>query len=122
MLSARPLFNTSSREEPCSISSPRTIASSSSLTEKCGIAGRQSPAALRSPILLGALIRLRGRQRPALDLHGRVVCEPIGGGFPAEARLMWTGEMYAMVEAIIYIIFCVFTGPLGSQRRLGFFA
>jgi hypothetical protein len=27
-----------------------------------------------------------------------------------------------MVEAIIYIIFCVFTGLLGSQRRLGFFA
>lgn len=26
-----------------------------------------------------------------------------------------------MIEAIIYIIFCVLTGLCGSQRRMGFF-
>jgi hypothetical protein len=40
---------------------------------------------------------------------------------PAKARQPLTDESNAMVEAAIYVVFCILTGLCGINRRMGFF-
>ena len=56
----------------------------------------------------------RSGDRP---LTRRGLCQPIGER-PAQARRQLTDE--AVLEAIVYIIFCVPTGFRGVNRRMGF--
>jgi hypothetical protein len=40
---------------------------------------------------------------------------------PAKARQPLTDEIDPMVEATIYVVFCILTGLCGINRRMGFF-
>jgi hypothetical protein len=40
---------------------------------------------------------------------------------PAKARRRLTDEIEPMVEATIYVVFCILTGLCGINRRMGFF-
>jgi hypothetical protein len=40
---------------------------------------------------------------------------------PAKARPPLTDEIDPMVEATIYVVFCILTGLCGINRRMGFF-
>jgi hypothetical protein len=40
---------------------------------------------------------------------------------PADARQLLSDEIGPMIEATIYIAFCVLTGLCGIDRRMGFF-
>jgi hypothetical protein len=40
---------------------------------------------------------------------------------PAKARPPLTDETDPMVEATIYVVFCILTGLCGINRRMGFF-
>jgi hypothetical protein len=40
---------------------------------------------------------------------------------PAKARQLLTDEIDPMVEATIYVVFCILTGLCGIDRRMGFF-
>jgi hypothetical protein len=40
---------------------------------------------------------------------------------PAKARQLLTDEIDPMVEATIYVAFCILTGLCGINRRMGFF-
>ena len=40
---------------------------------------------------------------------------------PTNARPLLTDEIDPMVEATIYVVFCILTGLCGIDRRMGFF-
>jgi len=40
---------------------------------------------------------------------------------PAKARQLLSDEIGPMIEAAIYIVFCLLTGLCGIDRRMGFF-